>query len=890
MSEKMKNIKWLAGGILLGMLTATPSFAEPGIFDFLKKKKKNAKQEQAEKKAEPKKSPYERILTDKPIETASSKLLKLHKTDGKLYLELSKKNLGRDMLLGLSVSASSDPALTTVGFVQSGPVHIRFVQRDSSVVMDVVNTGFLTPGEEGNKTLARSVEQNYSSLSLRSFPIKGYSKDSTSLLVDVSPFFLEESQYFTTAPSGGGSLQVNARELKDLANVKQIKAFDTNATIKVNRSFSLNVTVAGQKLKSNEPVTFEVSYTLLDLPDKPMTPRLADARVGIFLTRKTALHEGSITPTYLARRWRVEPADPIAYQAGKLSLPKKHIVYYLDPAFPASWREAIKEGVLRWNAPFERIGFKDVIQVKDYPTNDPHFDPDNLEYSCIRFVPQDTENAMGPSWSDPRSGEIINGSVFVYRDISTVINRWRFVQTAQLDPAVRTRVMPEEVFGESMKYVMAHEIGHTLGFMHNMGASSAYHVDSLRSVSFTKEFGTTPSIMDYARHNYVAQREDKGVALDPPAIGVYDAYLVDWAYRAYPDLKGDYVAEKKRLDAFVDKHAGNPLYRYGRQQSRVIDPSSLSEDLSNDPIKASNYGMRNLRYVIENIDTWIQDDPSSKHKSALYQETLIQGLRYISNVYSNVGGIYLYHTSEASGLPRYQVVPRAYQRQATLWLLEQAKTFHSFADEALEDKLYYAENRPWKLYRRGVQLQAILATHKLARSYYLDSTSYAPLEYCQDVYEGVFAKTLKGEESLTEAERSLQELYISYLLSAAAPIAEGKGGGKKSLQSIVDSPWMQELEALQTKVSGARHLCSLTHQKDVLQGDTLGQWGWLDFGSGYGAPEEMWDASINRTENYLYSYALKVQALLKQVVQSTKDEELQAFYAYQLSRFNPLDK
>ena len=884
----MKKI--LYGTLFLSLALVAAAPAEAGIFSFLHKKKKT------EKKAEPKKTPYEKILTDHPIQTASGPLMKLHKSDGKLYLDIPKANLGKDLLIGATIASISNPSLGNVGFRNSNPVHFRFVQKDSTVVMDIVNTELLTTAEP-TKEMAASIKQNYKNLSFLSFPIKGWSKDSASVLIDASSFFLKDNRFFPVIEGSSSGIEVQEEQRDDLIHIKTLKSFKNNVSILVERSYKATISAGpASRTITNYPVTAGINFTILALPEKPMTPRLSDTRVGIFLTSKNVLHEGRIEPATFARRWRVEPKDEAAFAAGQLVEPKKPIVYYVDPAFPPVWRKAIDVGVVRWNDAFEKIGFKNVVQVRDYPTDDPEFDPDNLEYTCIRFVPTAVQNAMGPSWSDPRSGEIINGSTFIYRGVNSILANWRFIQTAQIDESVRTKKMPEAALQKSLEYVLAHEIGHTLGFMHNMGASFSYPVDSLRSKSFTDKYGTTPSIMDYARHNYVAQVGDPVTNLDPPPIGLYDYYAVEWAYKYFPELKGDFVAENKELCKLIEKHAHDLRYRYGLQQDNpILDPSSLTEDLGDDPIKAGDYGMKNLKFIISHLTDWIQDDESSERKTSLYREALSQAYRYVNNVHVNVAGIYLQQSSESSGIPRYRVVPHDKQRASAQWLLKQARDFSQLSNRKLEAILPYASNRPFDLIVNNLQSMAINQASRLALSAYLDSTSYTPAEYAEDVFNNVFEKTLAGQENLTEQELSFQSLYVKYMSGNVENVtrptamqvglsANGKAAFEASLKGGLDAAPLSP-EALRHQLlatNGHMHDSSIEEAASLCgsctQGNTTAQVGFLNFGKGYGEQADLWGNMVNRSSVVLYGYAVKTLELLEKATKTTKNPEVRAHY------------
>nr|WP_314241307.1 zinc-dependent metalloprotease [Empedobacter tilapiae] len=633
-----------------------------------------------------------------------------------------------------------------------------------------------------NDAITTSVKDNFSESIIEVFDIEAQNNDSTAVAIKVNKIFDGNQKSFNDVLTNvglGGSVKAN------LSYVENVKTFPENIVVKSQLTTSVNE--GGVDLA----VTLGVTSNIVLLSTTPMQPRLADNRVGYFTEKHWFFNDAQhkMEDQRFITKWRLEPKDEDKerYLKGELVEPKKPIVYYIDPSTPKQWRQKIIAGVHDWQVAFEQAGFKNAIIAKEPTTDDIDFDIDDVRYSVITYAASPKSNAMGPSVVDPRSGEILEADIIWWHNVMTSLHDWMRIQTGPIDPKARGNKFSDEHMGEAIRFVSSHEVGHTFGLKHNMGASFSYPVESLRSKEFTDKMGgTAPSIMDYARYNYVAQPED-GVTAITPKIGLYDKYAIEWGYRWFPNQE----TEKASLRNMIEKHEDDPMYFYGEQQSYLstIDPRSQSEDLGDDAVLASEYGMKNLRRVSENILKWTYEDGKSYIDTGkLYYQTIGQWDLYSNHVLANVGGIYLNNTYFGIDKKAYELVPADMQRKAVNYLNEnviQLPKWLFFND--ILDKTYAIKNSPMGPYEQTPYTLAREMQYGLIYNLFTDDRLLRMLENelkqqelnsnekiytVENLFDQVRSAAFDKKSNLTILEKMTQKNYVDALIVSTNKLFE----------------------------------------------------------------------------------------------------------------------
>jgi len=786
-------------------------FSTTSSAQFWKKKKKETPKTAV--KPKPKKNaikPYDKVVT-KDHKTDEG-LFKVHKKDDSYLFEIPDSLLQREMLMVTRIAKTA----SGIGFggAKANTQVLRWEKKNKHILLRIVSYSVVAdtilPVHEA------VVNSNLEPI-LFSFPIKAFSKDSTATVIDATALFSTDVKPLGFPANRRKRYQITRMD-KDRSYIDGVSSYPQNIEVRHVKTYAANKAPSNSALGS---ITLEMSNSMVLLPKIPMKRRYFDERVGWFARGQTDYglkDQRSKTVKYLDRyRLEVKDEDIEKFQRGELVEPKKQIVYYVDRATPKEWVPYIIQGVNDWQVAFEAAGFKNAIVGKMAPTaeEDPEYSPEDVRYSVIRYLASPIPNANGPHVSDPRSGEILESDINWYHNVMTLLHNWFFIQTAAINPDARGNSFKTETMGELIKFVSSHELGHTIGLPHNMGSSVAYPVDSLRSASFTSKYGTAPSIMDYARFNYIAQPEDKGVAL-MPNIGIYDKYAISWGYR--PILDTNAKDEKATLDAWILKHAGDPMYRFGHQQAGgVVDPSSQTEDLGDDAMKASTYGIKNLKRILPRLEEWTSEKGENYDElSTMYGQLLSQFNRYMGHVTANIGGVYEYYkTSDQKGAV-YTHVTKAKQKEALQFVI--AELFET-PTWLLDENIFSKTEFSGAIERvRGLQartLNNILDAGRMARMIENEtlngaSKSYTLLAMMRDLRKGVWSEIYSGR-SIDTYRRNLQRAHLDrldYLLNEAknqkgANSGYFKQSGININQSDVKSVARGELKRLQRDTKAA---------------------------------------------------------------------------------------
>jgi hypothetical protein len=724
--------------------------------------------------------PYAQVVTDRAVTDSGG--ITVHRVDDRWLFEVPDSLLGRDFLL---VTRIAGVPANFGGFLSAGTsVEERVVRWERQRDRIVLRTIAYDAVADDSLPIAISVASNNVGAILAAFPIEAYGKDSASFVIDVGSFFSGD----TPALSGLSPAQRRQYQVRRLDPARSflgaVKSFPENVEVRHTQTFEAAEPPAD---RTSGTISLEMRQSIVLLPKTPMRPRYADPRAGFFTVTQVnyGLDVQKADSQSFIRRWRLEPKDPAAYARGELVEPVKPIVYYIDPATPMRWRPYVRKGIEDWQKPFEKAGFKNAVIAKDPPSasEDPDWDPEDIRYSVVRWAASLVRNAVGPSTSDPRTGEIIESDITFYHNHMRSYRNRLLIETAAANPVARTLDMPEELMGETMRKVITHEIGHAIGLPHNMIASSSIPIDSLRSASFASRYGVSLTIMDYARQNYVAQPGD---SLTPVSfvrrLGPFDDFIVNWGYRVIPEARTP-ADERPILDRWLREQSGPMPYRYLPQYLAGVDPRSQTEDVGDDPVRASTYAIENLKRVVANLVSWTtRDGDDYSELNELYGEALGMWARYMGHVVSVIGGVNVdLKTADQDGVV-FRAVERDRQQAALRFLGDQVfRTPTWLAPDAILSRIGPPAGQTSLVDRQAAVVAQLLDPRRLARLAQSEAMSerdaYPPAVYLADLRRALWGAP--GALTTPDANRrTLQRVYLDRLAVLVAPPEPPPGGGQ----------------------------------------------------------------------------------------------------------------
>ena len=730
------------------------------------------------KREEPKQAP--KFDVDRPG------MFNVKKKDKDWFFEIPDSLIGKDILVTTRfISTPSNTGMFGGEEINEQTVYFETVNKEKMIM----RVHLLINAADTSNVISRAVTVSNANPIMAQFKIESHENGYYKLKMND---FLQEDNPITGMSQSMKRGFNLGQYLGQLTNIEDIKSFPTNTEVRMTKTW----TSSSQSIPSareTERATFGINLSFVMLPEVPMATRFYDPRVGYFTVNYNQFTDEQQRVEYkkYIARWRLEPKDEDleAYMRGELVEPKKPIVYYIDPATPKQWRKYLIQGVNDWQKAFEKAGFKNAIYALEWPEGkDSTMSMEDARYSMIRYLASPIENAYGPHVSDPRTGEILESHICWYHNVMSLVHDWYMVQASSIDEAARKMNYDEELMGQLIRFVSSHEVGHTLGLRHNFGASSTVPVENLRNKAWVEAHGHTPSIMDYARFNYVAQPED-GISQEGifPRINDYDEWAIRWGYTYYPDVKtpeDDYA----KLDELYKKYYdGNPRLWWGDGEGlRGVDPRRQTEDLGDDAMKASEYGIMNLKRELQNLPQWTyeKNDIYNENLARMANQIYSQFMRYLGHVMANIGGTYVTFRTQAQGGTKYENNPKERQKRAIEFIDK-----HALNEPLWMRDVPYASQLTNDTEAITFHIARNVARQLVYRTYELN-TDYNAGEYLDDISDLILKEATAGQK-VTRYRQELQKRFINDLIGLY------NDGGNMNGYAL------RELKRIKTKIANA---------------------------------------------------------------------------------------
>ena len=775
----------------------------------------------------PKPTSFYAAILHQPV--ASKGFCKVHAKEGRYYLEIPDAIFEKDLLVVNRISKAAaqvrpDHEYHGYGADQIGENVIRFYKGTRNrVFIKKIDYSGSRSGDSSENGMYRAVHNSNLFPIMVAFDIKAAAPDSGSVLIDLTDYINSDNDLFFFSGQQRRLYHLGQMQ-QDRSYTRQVVSFDKNIEIKTVKTFSNGNGGTAQQLPY---LTYELNTSIVLLPEIPMKARWVDERVGYFGRGYVDFdipHPQGFNSSWMVTRWRLEPRDEDIdkYLAGELVTPKKPIIYYIDPATPKKWVPYLINGVNAWQKAFEKAGFKNAIYAMEAPVDNPEWSLEDTRHSAIVYKASPVQNASGPNVNDPRSGEILEAHINWYHNITEVLHDWYFIQASPNDATARKMILDDTLMGKLISFVCTHEVGHTLGLAHNFAASATVAVDSLRSKHWVKENGMCPSVMDYARFNYVAQPEDQLEVNELiPRIGAYDEWAIEWAYRWLPGFASP-AAEKEYLNQWVIGKLSNPVLQYAYGGAKC-----QSEDLGDDAVKAGRYGIRNLKRILPQLKKWSilpNENYAGLHK--MERELLEQFRRYLSHVSEHIGG--RYHTpktvEQAGSVVSYPGV--TLQQEAVRFLQQELFTTPGWLMENTQPQLTGGIGYQDLLQLQKEVLGKILSTQVVNRLLLCQllqpKQAYTPHQLMNELEKGIWSE-LRGRQPISFYRRNLQKAYVAQLIRLQQGDQPAQASGQTAdasfndVSSLIKGHKKMLLQKLVTALPGYKDETTRWHLADMVE-------------------------------------------------------------------------